>query len=343
MQKNYPLTNLTTLGVPSVAECFCVVRSVEELKKALIFAMKNDLEYRVIGEGSNIFLESEFIRGLVIKNEIRGKEVVDSLVRSNAGENWDDFVAWTISQKRYGLENLSWIPGTVGASPVQNIGAYGVEVAAFIHSVEVCKVSRSEQSVECKTLSRIDCCFGYRDSIFKKPEGKDYIITSVTFDLSAEPNINISYPDVKVWLERNSKKASDVTPELVREAIISIRKAKLPDLTQVGTAGSFFKNPVIKPDHFAKIKSKYDGIPGFPINSKEGPMIKVPLAWILDSVCKVKGLQIGCAYVHEKQPLVLINKKGGSYNDIQSLVRELSRRVFEATNINIEQEVVSWR
>lgn len=346
MYRNYSLKNLTTLGMPGTAEYFCTVDSVNALEEALRFAADNNLSYKILGGGSNLFLKEEYIAGVVIKNEIKGRELLGDLVRCGAGEDWDEFVAWTLDKNQYGLENLSAIPGTVGASPIQNIGAYGVEVGEFIHSVEVCRINPANKEIEHKTLNRKDCAFGYRDSVFKRSEGEGYVVTNVIFSLLQKPRLNLGYPDIqtwlKSWLEKNSKSAEDVTAHIVRKAVISVRKEKLPDLSRLGTAGSFFKNPIITQDHFARLKSKYPNIPGYQIDVGDMKIIKVPLAWILDNVCKAKEIKFGPVGVYEKQPLVLVNGGGGTSLQVQALVSELTRLVFEATQIKIEPEVVFW-
>ena len=250
------------------------------------------------------------------------------LVRAGAGENWDDFVGWTVSNGYGGLENLSLIPGTVGAAPVQNIGAYGVEVGELVESVEVFDIKENTF----KKLSHKECHFSYRDSVFKHEKGR-YVIASVLFKLKKNTTPDISYKDL-VELFKNKQKPSIAE---VRNAIISIRISKLPDLKKVGTAGSFFKNPIISKEKYLELKEKYPELLNFP---EADGHVKVPLAWIIDKVCGLKGKKYGKAGIHETQALVIVNHGGATFEDVEKAAKEVEKSVKEKTGIDIEREVI---
>src|ERR1035437_2334029 len=257
------------------------------------------------------------------------------LVRAGAGENWDDFVGWTVSNGYGGLENLSLIPGTVGAAPVQNIGAYGVEVGNLIESVEVFDIKENTF----KKLLHKECGFSYRDSVFKHekamPAGRQgrYVITSVLFKLKKDTEPDISYKDLA---ELFKNKQNPSTTE-VRNAIISIRKAKLPDLSKVGTAGSFFKNPILLREKYAELKEKYPELPSF---AEVADRVKIPLAWIIDKVCGLKGKKYGKAGIHDTQALVIVNYGGATCEDVEKVASEVEKSVKERIGIDIEREVI---
>ena len=276
-------------------------------------------------------------------------------VTAGAGENWDDFVGTCVARGFHGLENLSGIPGTVGAAPVQNIGAYGSEVSQTIASVRVFDATKdageNAKKMEFIELSAEDCHFGYRDSIFKH---KKYIIVSATFNLKKNAPLTINYKDVREYFLKNKKAEPSVGD--VRCAIIAIRAAKLPDLRIVGTAGSFFKNPIISQKHFAELKKKYPDLPSFPVASvgidSKAPSVKVPLAWILDHICGYKGAKRGNVGTYKNQALVIVNDFssasgfGGAIGatsatalEIKKFAEEIAAAVKEKTDIDIEPEV----
>src|ERR1035437_2259843 len=260
------------------------------------------------------------------------------LVRAGAGENWDDFVGWTVERGYGGLENLSLIPGTVGAAPVQNIGAYGVEVGELVESVEVFDVKENTF----KKLSHKECHFSYRDSAFKHEKGR-YVITSVLFKLKKNTEPDISYKDLKEYFGQNAQGNDSVTsissPSItqVRDAVITIRKAKLPDLSKVGTAGSFFKNPIISKEKYLELKKKYPELPSF---VEADGRVKVLLAWIIDKVCGLKGKKYGKAGINDTQALVIVNYGGATCEDVEKVVSEVEKAVKEKTGIDIEREVI---
>lgn len=335
IQEHISLASYTTFNVGGPARFFCVVKNEAELIEAVTFARERDLGIFVLGGGSNILMSDEGFGGLVIKIEIMGirEEIHEGtgtqLIRVSAGEQWDSFVAYAVDRGLYGLENLSAIPGTVGAAPVQNIGAYGTEVSHTIVSVRALDM-RTTQFVE---LDNASCQFAYRDSLFKKEKGR-YIITGVVFGLHADGSVNTDYKDVADYMAAKNITAPTLTQ--VREAIIDIRWNKLPDWKLWGTAGSFFKNPVVAADVFEKLAARYPGLPGFP---ESDGRVKISLGWVLDKICNVRGLCKGNACVYEKQALVLVTKPGATAHEVVDLAHELMRRVKEKTGVTIEGEV----
>ncbi|MSR71053.1 MAG: UDP-N-acetylmuramate dehydrogenase [Candidatus Taylorbacteria bacterium] len=327
------LANMTTFKIGGKASYFALVKNIDELKEVILFAKEKSIPWAVLGGGSNILVSDDGFAGLVIKIEIKGlgfrEEGSVVKIAVGAGENWDDLVAMCISRNLYGLENLSGIPGTVGATPVQNIGAYGVEVKDVIESVEVLNT----ESLETEIILQAKCNFEYRDSIFKKSEGKKYIITRVNFILSQKGIVHIDYKDIKNYFE--IKKIAPTLSE-VREAVLEIRKGKFPDLKVFGTAGSFFKNPIIKNTEYQSLLLKYPQMPSYKIDEN---FVKIPLAWVLDNVCNVKGVKNGNVGQYEKQALVLVNFGGASAAEVKKHAEEIVLCVKEKTGIVIELEV----
>jgi UDP-N-acetylmuramate dehydrogenase len=244
-----------------------------------------------------------------------------------AGEMLDDIIQETVDKKLWGLENLSAIPGTVGATPVQNVGAYGVEVSALIESVSAIHSKTGEE----KIFSNDDCQFSYRDSYFKTETGKSWIITSVTFILQTTPNPQLTYADLAPLLGKFTP-----TPAMVRSLVQNVRANKFPDWSRLGTAGSFFKNPVITETHFRGLQNIDNSLPGF---KQENGLYKVPLGYILDKVCGLKGYTKGSVALYEKQALVLVANQGATATEVKNFVEEIREVVLQKTNIQIECEV----
>lgn len=334
MQENIVLKNLTTMQVGGKARFFVSIRSEKELGEAVAFAQQRSLDIFVLGGGSNVVISDSGFDGLVIKNEIRGigffekEEVVE--VEVSAGENWDDFVRETVERGLYGLENLSLIPGNVGAAPVQNIGAYGVEVKDTIILVRAFDV----QTQKFREFKNQECDFSYRNSFFKN--NKNLIITSVVFALSKKKKLNLSYKDILREAEDRKISLEDLSARTMREIIIAIRQRKLPDPKIIPTAGSFFKNPEISKAEFKSLQKDFIGIPSFQL---ENGKVKIPLAWIIEHVCQMKGEKVGGAAVFENHALVLVNENNALAEDVFTLAKEVERKVFEKTKIRIEAEV----
>lgn len=336
IEENVSLKEFTTFRAGGLARFFCRAKSTAHLSEALSFAREKSIPVFVLGGGSNLLVSDHGFAGLVIKMEIMGmnfRENTDGTYQAEvgAGENWDAFVGECVRRELSGVENLSWIPGTVGAAPVQNIGAYGSEAKDSILSVEVFDMKTSKADI----LSTKDCRFGYRDSIFKHEEGRDFIITRVTFSLRKDALLKTDYKDVKAYFsERN---IPSPTLQELREAIIAIRTAKLPDTTKLGTAGSFFKNPVVLESVRDALKEKYSEMPSF---ADKSGFAKIPAAWILDKVCGFKGIREGDVGTYENQALAIVNYGKATTAEIDSFAKKMEQVVFEKTGITLEREVV---
>lgn len=328
----FPLRELTTLKVGGNARYFCLADSLDDLKEAFAFAKKQNVPILILGGGSNLLIGDEGFAGLVIKINFLGLDFCEvgdlAEVIAGAGENWDAFVATTIEHHLSGLENLSGIPGTVGGTPVQNVGAYGVEVKDSINWVEAVNV----ETGEVKRFSNQECHFGYRNSFFKTPAGKKFVIVRVSYLLSRKFEPNISYTDLAAYFA--AQKPLDAAE--VRVAVIKIRAGKFPDLNKIGTAGSFFKNPIVHHTVAAKLKDRYPGLPTF---SHKGDHVKLSLAWILDKVCFLKGFRHKSTGLFEKQPLVLVNYGDATAEEIKNFSQLVKSKVQATTGIEIEEEV----
>ena len=336
--ENVSLKELTTFKVGGRARYFCVAKTLENVAEAAAFASKQKRPLFVLGGGSNILVAGVGFPGLVMKMDILGVEFIEKTggqveVIAGAGENWDDLVRLTVEKNLHGLENLSLIPGTVGAVPIQNIGAYDAEVASAISFVEIF----DQQDSKIKILSKKACQFSYRDSVFKKPSGKNFIITRVGFLLKKTEkkiSFNTDYPDVREWLKR--EKISAPTVGDARRAIVEIRTKKLPNLAKVGTAGSFFKNPIITNVQFKKFKVLFPDLPGMVVGKNK---VKIFLAWVLDKMCGLKGFSIGEVGLYKNQPLVMVNYGGATSEEIKLFAEKIATIVKEKTGLVIEREV----
>ncbi|OHA26517.1 MAG: UDP-N-acetylenolpyruvoylglucosamine reductase [Candidatus Taylorbacteria bacterium RIFCSPHIGHO2_02_FULL_46_13] len=333
VEENVSLASLTTFKIGGPARYFCRVQSLPDLKEAVAFGKKNRLPFLILGGGSNILLPDNGFPGLVVKIDILGLEFKEEMkileVVAGAGEIWDDLVALSVQKDLWGMENLSGIPGTVGGAPVQNIGAYGMELAKLVEWVEV----YDSKTGKVRQLSVRECKFGYRDSLFKKPEGKHLIVVRVAFSLSKTARPELSYKDLKEFFKKKNK---DPNLAEIRSAVLSIRSKKFPDLTRVGTAGSFFKNPVVSQSVYEKLQSEHPDLPGFPTGKGH---VKLSLAWIIDHICKFKNLRVGDAIVSEKQALVICNDGHARAEDVTALAKSIFHAVKNATGIEIEPEV----
>ncbi|MDZ7726204.1 MAG: UDP-N-acetylmuramate dehydrogenase [Candidatus Campbellbacteria bacterium] len=333
IKKSVLLKNMTTMKVGGNARFFTSVSNIDEVAEAVRWAKKENLPIFVLGGGSNIIVSDKGFEGLVIKNDIRGISFTDNQnnvqVTAGAGENWDRLVERSAERELYGLENLSLIPGTVGAAPVQNIGAYGSELKDNVVSVEAFDISEQKN----KVFQKEECNFSYRNSLFKQTN--NFIITKVTLELQKNGNLNLDYKDIQLEIEKEKIDFSQLTPEDVRELVVKIRRKKLPDWRELPTVGSFFKNPEIPKRQFENIRRNYDDLPGF--ETKTGK-VKIPLAWIIEKICQMKGSSVGGVKVYERHALVIINPYDGTANDIRDLTREIKKCVFDKTGIEIEAE-----
>ncbi len=329
VQEHIPLAHWVSLKTGGPARYFIEVPSIEALQEAIAFSLEKRLPFYVLGGGTNMLVSDEGYNGVVIKINIEGRRYskfsdTQVALEVGAGELLDAVVEETTQRNLWGLENLSHIPGTVGATPVQNVGAYGVEVADIISHVTVYDVV----TTSVRTLSHTQCLFSYRHSLFKK--NKNFIIIAVTFILSTVPTPTLSYADLKNLIGKEQ------TPCSIRDAIIEIRSVKFPDWHTVGTAGSFFKNPLISNSVATELLSKYPDIPTYISNSDT---VKVSLGYILDKICGLKGFAIGHVGLYNKQALVLVVLPGATTKEIKNFKKIISEKVFEKTFIHIEQEV----
>ncbi|PWN63128.1 UDP-N-acetylmuramate dehydrogenase [Chryseobacterium oncorhynchi] len=334
MQENFSLKPYNTFGVDAKSKYFIEINSIEELKDALSFSKAQALPLLLLGGGSNILLTKDF-DGLAIKLNLKGisEEKFNEnevLVTAKAGENWHEFVLDCLGKNYGGLENLSLIPGNVGTSPMQNIGAYGTEIKDVFVS---CKVLDLE-NLELKTFNLEECRFGYRDSIFKQ-EGKGrYIILEVTFKLTQKDHhIKTEYGAITAELKNMG--IEQPTIQDVSKAVISIRQSKLPNPKEIGNAGSFFKNPTIPLAQFEALQQKFENIQGYP----NGDKVKVPAGWLIEQ-CGWKGKQIGNVASHKLQSLVIINATGiATGKEIFDFSTEIINSVKEKFGIELEREV----
>lgn len=334
IEENIALRDLTTLKLGGPARYFVRVHSVEELREVVSWSKENNLAFFVLGGGSNMLMSDKGFNGLVIKIELEGvvfEEKGTGAVEAvaSAGEVWDVFVGETVVRGLYGLENLSAIPGTVGASPVQNIGAYGVEVKDSVAWVEV--YDTDSDSVQ--TLSHEVCSFGYRDSVFKTELGKKYIVTRVAFTLTHAGALRMNYKDIKNYFE--DRGSGQPSLAAMRQAVIAIRSRKFPDLAKIGTAGSFFKNPIISQAHFDVLRMQFGDVPSFPAG--EGS-VKIPIAWFLDRL-GWKDVRRDHVGTWNAQPLVLVHYGGGNADELLALADEIIESVRTRTGIILEPEV----
>lgn len=330
--KDHSLLPYHTFGMDVKAAMFVEYTSVAELKQILSDKALFQEPWLQIGGGSNLLFTGDY-HGCILHSAIKGYEIVhedetEIHVRVGAGEVWDEFVAYAVEHRWYGAENLSLIPGEVGASAVQNIGAYGVEAKDLIVRVEALDVATGN---EC-TFSCAECKYAYRDSIFKKEWKHQYIVTYVTYCLQKTPEYRLEYGNVRNELE---KRGEGVTLDNVRKVIIAIREAKLPDPKVQGNAGSFFMNPIIPRKQYEDLLALYPDLPHYDVDEA---YVKVPAAWMIDR-CGWKGKQMGRAGVHDKQALVLVNCGGATGQEVIALSKAIQGSVKEKFGIEIFPEV----
>ena len=329
MEQKYSLLSHNTFGIDVSAARFLEYASVDELQR-LIDSGQVTSPYLHIGGGSNLLFTKDY-EGTVLHSRIEGVEVVDEtdddiVVRVGAGVVWDDFVDYCVKHNWYGAENLSLIPGEVGASAVQNIGAYGVEVKDLIVRVETLNIEGKERVYDIS-----ECGYSYRDSIFKRPANKSVFVTYVSFKLSKKEYYTLDYGTIRRELE----KYPTVTLETVRRVIIAIREEKLPDPRVMGNAGSFFMNPIVSRIKFEALQEEYPHMPFYEIDADR---IKIPAGWMIDQ-CGWKGKALGPAAVHDKQALVLVNRGGARGADVMALSDAVRASVREKFGIDIHPEV----
>lgn len=332
IQENISLKPFNTFGIDKKARFFIQATSEKDILQALEKSKDLNLPLFILGGGSNILLTKD-LNAIVLKIEINGIQLVNEtdeevFVEVGAGENWHEFVLYCIKNDWAGVENLSLIPGTVGASPMQNIGAYGIEIKEVFSSLQAINRITGKQ----ETFHWEDCRFGYRESVFKNELKDQYIITKVEFKLKKKPTFHTEYGAIAQTLEEMN--ITDLSIKSISDAVIKIRQSKLPDPKVIGNAGSFFKNPTVSFDIFQKIKSNHPSVPGFP--NDEG--VKIPAAWLIEH-SGWKGKTFGNVGVHKLQPLVLVNYGGGDGKEIAELSKQIQASIEEKFGILLHAEV----
>jgi len=339
IEQNHNLSKLNTFGITAKAKFFVEVKNEEDLKDLFNSVEFKNNEKLFLGGGSNILFTKDF-DGIVILNKLKGIEILrenneEVLLKAMGGELWNDFVNFAVINNYWGVENLSLIPGSVGATPVQNIGAYGVEVKDIIENVEAYDINTGEKSI----FNNKECEFGYRDSVFKNKLKGKYFISAVIFKLSKIPNLNIEYKVLKDYLEKNKIKVK--SSKDISNAVAEIRKSKLPDPRILSNAGSFFKNVYVDNKKLEKLKEKYPDISFF----EEDGRIKIPAGWLIEQCgprqggASWKGYRQGNVGVHDKQALVLVNYGGATGKEILDLANQIINSVFEKFGVKLVSEV----
>ncbi len=333
IEKNISLKSYNTFGIDVKAKFFSEIYDETELKEVFSSDEYKSLPKLILGGGSNILLTKDF-DGLVLKISISGIEIIGEdnetvLIKAGAGETWHKLVLFCVEKNYGGIENLSLIPGTVGAAPMQNIGAYGREIKDVFESLNGVYIDNGKSAV----FKKDECKFGYRNSIFKNELRDKFIITYVTLRLSKHPVINISYGNVKSELDKLGY--NQIGIKEVSDVIIKIRQSKLPDPAEIGNAGSFFKNPEVSEDKFNQLKENFKDIIGFKL---ENGKVKIPAGWLIES-CGWKGKKVGNTGSHAKQSLVLVNYGEASGEEVLNLAKEIKKSVLDKFGIELKEEV----
>jgi UDP-N-acetylmuramate dehydrogenase len=333
VQKDVQLKPFNTFGLEATAKYFIEVSSIEQLQEILQSPDYQSTDRLILGGGSNMLLTKDF-DGLVIKIAIKGFEAVhendDNIwIRAGAGVVWHDLVMHCVNQNYAGMENLSLIPGTVGAAPMQNIGAYGIEIKEVFEELEAYEIATGE----IRTFDKATCNFGYRESIFKHEAKGKYVILNVTFKLSKKPIFHVEYGAIKDTLAEMG--ITEMSIKAISDAVIHIRQSKLPNPAEIGNAGSFFKNPEIPNTQFEALKAQFPTIPSYPVSETT---TKVPAGWLIEQA-GWKGRRFGNVGVHAKQALVLVNYGGGKGEEIKDLSQKIQASVKEKFGIELSVEV----
>ncbi len=330
---NISLKPYNTFGIDAEAKFFTSIQSIQNIQELLQSNEYKTNDRLILGGGSNLLLTKN-VDALVIKNDLKGieivKETTDSVfVKCAAGEVWHEFVMWSIQQNFGGLENLSLIPGCTGASPMQNIGAYGVEIKDTFYELEAIHTQTGEQ----KKFSKSECEFGYRESVFKRKFKNQFIITSVTFQLSKSPTFHIEYGAIKQELD--AMKVSDLSLKAISQAVINIRSSKLPNPKEIGNAGSFFKNPEVAASVYERLKHEFPNLVAYPLDNSN---YKLAAGWLIEQ-SGLKGYRLGDAGVHKLQALVLVNYGNATGNEIYNLSTHVLQTVKAKFGVDLEREV----
>ena len=335
IQHNVDLAPFTTFGIHAVAESFVEVSTIEELRKAIAWAQAANTPFKVLGSGSNILVTDD-VAGLIIRIRIMGRtstvEASSATIHCGAGENWHSIVQWSVENGWGGLENLALIPGTVGAAPMQNIGAYGTEQSSCFVELQALDVTTGIVA----TVTKDECAFGYRESIFKRDLRHQMVITSVTYRLATAPVVNVSYRDVAEELHS----CAVIEPQVadVFDAVVAIRQRKLPDPRVIGNAGSFFKNPVVDLDTYAQLVAAHPTMPSY---AQADGTFKLAAAWLIDQ-CGWKGYRSGDAGVHDRQALVLVNHGNAVGSQLLELSMRIQHQVQDQFGVDLEREINVW-
>ena len=333
IQSNVSLKSYNTFGIDVTTRYLVEVDNDQDIQTLLQLPDIQSLPKLILGGGSNLLLTQDF-NGLVIKINIKGIETIKEnqdyvWLRAGAGESWHEFVMYCVERGLGGIENLSLIPGTVGAAPMQNIGAYGVEIKDTFDRLEAVDIATGVKRI----FTNTDCRFGYRDSVFKNEVKGQYIISNVLFRLDKNPVFHTSYGDIQKTLEQMGVK--ELTIKAISEAVIKIRRSKLPDPAEIGNAGSFFKNPEIPTSQYEALRNEYPELSGYIINEE---IVKVPAGWLIEQ-CGWKGKRFGNIGVHARQALVLVNYGGGKGIEIKQLAERIQTSVEERFGIHLHTEV----
>ena len=332
IQENYSLKALNSFGVDVSARFYTKINETSDIDALIQWRKANpDVPCLLLGGGSNMLFRDDF-EGLVVSVALKGRTQIDEdddtyYIKASGGENWHEFVRWTIDQGYAGLENLSLIPGTVGASPMQNIGAYGVELADRMHNLSAIDLMTGER----RAFSVEDCQFAYRDSFFKNQPSDRWLIESVTFRLAKIPEWVTAYAGVGAALAGQTPSS-----RLISDTIIALRQSKLPDPAVIGNAGSFFKNPILPIEQWNQLKQRFDNIPGYPIAGNEA-FIKTSAGWLIDQ-CEWKAFRDGDAGIYEKHALVLVNHGEASGSELWGLAERIIGSVSEKFGVKLEAE-----
>jgi len=329
IQHNISLKPYNTFGIDVSAKSFASFSSVDALQEGLNISNTPI----ILGGGSNILFTKDY-EGLVLKNELKGIDVVNEddehiYIKAAAGENWHQFVMYCVQHGYAGVENLSLIPGNIGASPMQNIGAYGIEIKDVFHELEAYHINDKAT----QKFSATDCAFGYRESVFKRKYKNQFVILNVTYRLNKKPTFNTSYGAIEQELEKMG--ATEINIQSISQAVINIRSSKLPDPKQIGNAGSFFKNPIVAKEELTRLQLIDATIPFYNVDDT---YIKIPAGWLIENL-GWKGFRKGDAGCHAKQALVLVNYGNAKGKDIYDLSEEILISVKEKFDISLEREV----
>jgi UDP-N-acetylmuramate dehydrogenase len=335
-QENFSLKEINTFGIDQAAQLYTSFSTVEELTALLKSKEVAQYGLKIWGGGSNILLTTP-VKGVVAHNLLKGISLIEEdeeyyYIKAAAGEAWHHLVLWCVEQQYQGMENLSLIPGTVGAAPMQNIGAYGVEVKDLITYVHTIKISDANSHI----FTNEACRFAYRESIFKNKVKDEYVITAVEFRLNKKPKYNTSYGAISEVLKE--KGIEQLSAKAISDAVIEIRESKLPNPKVIGNAGSFFKNPEIPKKQYDALAKQFPTMPSYVVNDE---LVKVPAGWLIEQ-CQWKGFRAGDYGVHAKQALVLVNYGNANGNEVLQLSDKIIESVFTTYGIKLHREVNIW-